>query len=50
VLARKHGLIWGGNWGYPERFIGFHDLDHVQRCAIAQQMALFQLEWFPDAN
>lgn len=47
-LAQKHGLIWGGNWGYPDPFKGFQDLDHVQFCSLARQKALFQGTWYPD--
>ncbi len=49
-LAKKHGLIWGGNWGHADPFKGFQDTDHVQRCSIARQPALFRLQWYPDQH
>jgi hypothetical protein len=47
-LAKKHDLIWGGNWGYPDPFKGFQDLDHVQFCSLKRQSTLFQGMWYPD--
>ena len=41
-LAKKHGLIWGGNW------TGFVDAVHVQRCALGRQELLFAGSWYPD--
>jgi D-alanyl-D-alanine carboxypeptidase len=49
VLAKKYDLIWGGDWGHPGVQPGFVDNDHVQRCAVADQPALFDLTWYPDA-
>jgi hypothetical protein len=43
VLARKHGLVWGGTWTHP------CDPDHVQRCAVDDQDRLFAGTWYPDA-
>jgi hypothetical protein len=47
-LAQKHGLIEGGNWGHPDPFKGFQDLDHLQFCSVARQQAVFKLEGYPD--
>lgn len=49
-LARANNLIWGGDWGHPDRPTRFPDADHVQRCAIDRQPALFSLKWYPDAT
>lgn len=43
-LAAKHGLVWGGMWST------FKDMDHVQRCIVADQSRLFAQAWYPDAN
>jgi hypothetical protein len=48
-LARRFGLVWGGDWGKPANPHGFHDLDHVQRCSVADQAKLFEGTWYPDA-
>jgi hypothetical protein len=48
LLARKHGLIWGGDWGTPGQHHTFIDSVHVQRCSIARQPDLFRGEWYPD--
>ena len=50
VLAKKHGLIWGGDWGQPGVRNSFPDLDHVQRCTILDQNKLFAGTWYPDDN
>lgn len=47
LLAKKHGLIWGGDWGTPDKPHSFRDDDHVQRCSIADQSGLFSGEWYP---
>lgn len=49
-LARAHRLIWGGDWGYPQRPNGFVDADHVQGCSVGRQAALFRGEWYPAAG
>jgi hypothetical protein len=49
-LARIHGLIWGGDWGAPDRPHTFVDAVHVQRCSIKDQGPLFRGEWYPDAD
>lgn len=48
VLARKHGLLWGGDWGDPGKPHTFVDAVHVQRCSLAKQTALFAKTWYPD--
>ena len=47
VLAHAHGLIWGGDWGHPERSHSFVDAVHVQRCSLAKQTDLFRGKWYP---
>lgn len=49
-LAKKHGMIWGGDWGEPDKPHGFRDLDHVQRVRVIDQAKLFSGAWFPDQN
>lgn len=48
-LARKYGLVWGGDWGTPgpHKFV---DSDHVQRIAVEDQGRLFNGSWYPDEN
>lgn len=46
-LAKKHGLIWGGDWGEPDKPHSFRDVDHVQRCSVADQKRLFSGDWYP---
>ena len=46
-LAKKHGLVWGGDWGSPGKRHSFVDLVHVQRISVARQGALFRGEWYP---
>ena len=48
LLARKHGLIWGGDWGAPGQHHTFIDAVHVQRCSIGKQPALFSGAFYPD--
>jgi D-alanyl-D-alanine carboxypeptidase len=50
VLARKHGLIWGGDWGHPGFRHTFIDAVHVQRCQVSDQPKLFAGTWYPDAT
>ncbi len=47
ILGKKHGLVWGGDWGHPERPHSFRDYDHVQRCAVSDQENLFSGDWYP---
>lgn len=49
-LARKHGMIWGGDWGQPNVQHKLVDSVHVQRCTVAQQEQLFSGGWYPDDN
>jgi hypothetical protein len=50
MLAHKHGLIWGGDWGQPAVRHSFVDMDHVQRCSVLDQAKLFAGSWYPDLN
>jgi hypothetical protein len=47
-LAKKHKLIWGGDWGKPGVKPKFFDGVHVQRCTVAKQSSLFSGKWYPD--
>src|SRR5688572_21788238 len=49
-LAYANELIWGGDWGNPSVRATFLDLAHVQRCAVAMQTSLFNLQWYPEAD
>jgi len=49
-LAKANGLIWGGDWGHPDKPTNFPDSDHVQRCSIAKQHDLFAESWYPDGQ
>lgn len=49
-LAKAHGLLWGGDWGSPGERHSFVDSDHVQRCSVPRQNALFSGAWYPDAD
>jgi hypothetical protein len=49
-LAKKHGLIWGGDWGNPNVPHNFIDSVHVQRCSINRQKDLFTGTWYPSAE
>jgi hypothetical protein len=49
-LAKKNGLIWGGDWGKPSVKPKLYDAVHVQRCTVARQKALFNGTWYPDDN
>lgn len=46
-LCQKHGLIWGGDWGFPDAPHRFLDLDHVQRVAVKDQERLLAGTWYP---
>ena len=50
ILAEKHGLISGSDWGQPNVSHSFRDYDHVQRIAISRQNSMFAGTWYPDAN
>ena len=47
-IARAHNLVWGGDWGEPEKAHSFRDLDHVQLCSMADEERLFNGNWYPD--
>jgi hypothetical protein len=47
-LAHENELIWGGDWGNPGVAHSFIDADHVQRCSLTRQAALFAGTWYPD--
>jgi hypothetical protein len=47
-LAHENGLIWGGDWGSPGVAHTFVDADHVQRCSLMRQAALFAGTFYPD--
>lgn len=49
-LARKHGLIWGGDWGRPGSIPRFVDAVHVQRVTVARQAALLAGKWYPSES
>jgi hypothetical protein len=49
-LAPIYGLVWGGDWGNPDRRSTFVDLVHVQRIAVAKQSALFNGTFYPGAG
>lgn len=49
-LAKKHGLIWGGDWGQPTISHSFRDMDHVQRITVADQYRLFAGTWYPSES
>jgi hypothetical protein len=49
-LAKKHGFIWGGDWGKPGVKPRLYDPGHVQRCTVARQKSLFNGTWYPDAD
>jgi len=49
-LAKKHKVIWGGDWGNPAKNFSFKDVDHIQMVAVQDQAKLFNGSWYPDAN
>jgi hypothetical protein len=46
-IARVHNLVWGGDWGEPDRPHSFRDMDHVQLCSMADEERLFNGSWYP---
>ncbi len=48
VLAKKHGLISGIDWGAPGKAHGFIDACHVQRISVQDQPKLFDATFYPD--
>lgn len=49
-LGGKYSLIWGGDWGTPDRPHSFRDYDHLQRIAVTDQQKLFDGSWYPDSD
>jgi hypothetical protein len=49
-IAKKQGLIWGGDWGTPHAPHSFRDWDHFQRVPVFRQAALFSGQWYPPEN
>lgn len=47
VIARKHGLISGQDWGHAAESTSFVDSGHVQRVPVWRQNALFSGSWYP---
>jgi len=47
VMARKHGLISGQDWGHATESTSFVDSGHVQRVPVWRQAALFSGAWYP---
>jgi hypothetical protein len=50
TLARAHGLIWGGDWGEPDKPHHLVDAVHLQRCSLTRQPSLLSAVWYPDDN
>lgn len=48
VMARKHGLISGQDWGHSKEG-SFVDSGHVQRVPVWRQGQLFSDAWYPPA-
>ena len=46
-LAEKHKLIWGGDWGFPNRKTSFYDAVHLQMVSVKDQSKLFKGTWYP---
>jgi hypothetical protein len=47
TLAKRHGMICGGDWGEPGKSHTFLDRDHVQRISVSHQQKLFSKQWYP---
>jgi hypothetical protein len=47
-LGRKHGLVWGGDWGEPDKHHSFVDAVHLQRVSVVDQGRLFAGSFYPD--
>ncbi len=47
VMARRHGLISGQDWGHATESASFVDSGHVQRVPVWRQSALFSGTWYP---
>lgn len=50
ALAANQGLIWGGDWGEPEKKPSLYDGFHLQRCAVGRQPQLFSGTWYPEKD
>jgi hypothetical protein len=50
VLAKQHGLVWGGDWGNPGIRPAFVDSVHVQRIKVRDQANLFRGDLYPGAT
>jgi hypothetical protein len=46
-LADKHGMISGLDWGAPKIAHDWVDPDHIQRCTVENETALFAGAWYP---
>ena len=46
-LAKNQGLIWGGDWGEPNKPHTFRDMDHIQFIPVSDQNKLFAGTWYP---
>lgn len=49
-LCVKHGTVWGGDWGMPDKPHSFRDNDHIQAIAVADQAKLFAGTFYPDST
>lgn len=49
-LAKKRGLIWGGDWGNPAIKHNSYDGDHLQRIKVSDQPKVFNGTWYPDKD
>ena len=49
-LAKECGLISGVDWNTPPHPRKRIDSDHLQRCSIARQPALFAGTWYPEST
>jgi hypothetical protein len=49
-LADKYGLIWGGDWGAPNKHHTFIDQPHVQFIHVDQQDSLFAGTFYPEVG
>lgn len=48
ILARKHGLVSGLDWGQSKILPGgWYDACHVQRVRVQDQPQLFEASWYP---
>jgi hypothetical protein len=40
-------MVWGGDWGAPDKAHTVRDFDHIQRISLADQTRLFAGSWYP---